>query len=101
MKSAAAISRDRTAWENIATEVRSGLLMLAATGTLAGMTTVIRYVCESVHPFEISFFLIFFGLLVFSPFFFKNGFQAFKTFQPRLYAFRVVISLFAMLSCFY
>ena len=42
MKSAAALSRAGTAWGNLAPEVSSGILMLAATGTLAGMHTVIR-----------------------------------------------------------
>ena len=75
--------------------------MLAATGTLAGMHTVIRYLSESVHPFEIAFFRSFFGLLVLSPFIFKNGIKAFQTFQPRLNAIRGVTSLFAMLAWFY
>ena len=101
MKSAAALSRAGTVWGNLTPEVRSGILMLAATGTLAGMHTVIRYLSESVHPFEIAFFRSFFGLLVLSPFIFKNGIQAFQTFQPRLNAVRGVTSLFAMLAWFY
>ena len=101
MKSAAALSRAGTVWGNLTPEVRSGILMLAATGTLAGMHTVIRYLSESVHPFEIAFFRSFFGLLVLSPFIFKNGIQVFQTFQPRLNAVRGVTSLFAMLAWFY
>ena len=101
MKSAAALSRAGTVRGNLTPEVRSGILMLAATGTLAGMHTVIRYLSESVHPFEIAFFRSFFGLLVLSPFIFKNGIQAFQTFQPRLNAVRGVTSLFAMLAWFY
>ena len=42
MKSAAALSRAGTVWGNLTPEVRSGILMLAATGTLAGIHTVIR-----------------------------------------------------------
>ena len=81
MKSAAALSRAGTAWGNLAPEVRSGILMLAATGTLAGMHTVIRYLSESVHPFEIAFFRSFFGLLVLSPFFLKMVFKLFRPFS--------------------
>ena len=100
MKSAAALSRAGSALRNLAPEVRSGILMLAATGTLAGMHTVIRYLSESVHPFEIAFFRSFFGLLVLSPLIFKNSIQAFQTLQLRLNAVRRVTSLFAILACF-
>ena len=47
MKSATALSRAGTVWGNLTPEVRSGILMLAATGTLAGMHTVIRYLRPS------------------------------------------------------
>ena len=101
MKNAAAVDRAVSAWVSLAPEIRTGILMFSATGTLAGMHTVIRYLSESIHPFEIAFFRSFFGMLVLSPFIFKNGKNAFRTEQPLLNLIRGVTSLFAMLSWFY
>ena len=101
MKNAAAVDRAVSAWVSLAPEIRTGILMFSATGTLAGMHTVIRYLSESIHPFEIAFFRSFFGMLVLSPFIFKNGKNAFRTEQPLLNLIRGVASIFAMLSWFY
>ena len=101
MKNAAAVDRAVSAWVSLAPEIRTGILMFSATGTLAGMHTVIRYLSESIHPFEIAFFRSFFGMLVLSPFIFKNGKNAFRTEQPLLNLIRGVTSIFAMLSWFY
>ena len=64
------------------------------------MHTVIRYLSESVHPLDclLPQFLRASG---FESIYFKNGIQAFQTFQPRLNAVRGVTSLFAMLAWFY
>ena len=101
MKNATAVDRAVSAWVSLAPEIRTGILMFSATGTLAGMHTVIRYLSESIHPFEISFFRSFFGMLVLSPFIYKNGKNAFRTEQPLLNLIRGVASFFAMLSWFY
>ena len=101
MKNAAAVDRAVIAWVSLAPQIRTSILMFSATGTLAGMHTVIRYLSESIHPFEIAFFRSFFGMLVLSPFIFKNGKNAFRTEQPLLNLIRGVASIFAMLSWFY
>ena len=101
MKVPASMGPALRAWDLLAPETRSGFLMFGATGSLAAMHTVIRYLSENIHPFEIAFFRSFFGLLVLSPFIFKNGWNAFRTKQPLLNGIRGVTSLCAMLSWFY
>ena len=100
MKNATAMDRAVSAWVCFAPEIRTGILMFSATGTLAGIHTVIRYLSESINPFEIAFFRSFFVMLVLSPFIFKNGKNAFRTERPLLNLIGGVTSFFAMLSCY-
>ena len=88
----------RQGWLGLPVATRSGLLMISATGVLAGMHTVIRYLSTGIHPFEIAFFRSFFGLIVLSPFVFRNGISMLKTEQPGLNLIRGTTSMGAMLA---
>ena len=91
----------RQSWQSLSAATRSGILMITATGVLAGMHTLIRYLSKEIHPFEIAFFRSFFGLIVLSPFVFVNGISMLKTGQPGLNLIRGTTSMGAMLAWFY
>ncbi len=88
-------------WLQLPTVVRSGILMLMATGVLAGMHTVIRYLSAGMHPFQIAFFRSLFGLLFLLPLLMRHGITTMKTRQLRLNLVRAVTSVCAMLGYFY
>ena len=88
-------------WHRLPNVIRSGLLMLFATGVLAGMHTVIRYLSAEMHPFQIAFFRSLFGLLFLLPLLLREGLGTMKTQQVKLNLLRAVTSVSAMLAWFY
>ena len=68
-----------------------GLMLLA--GFLFGVEfAMLRQATATVHPFEVSFFRNFFGLLVLLPWFFRQGAAPLKTQIFRLHLLRAVLS---------
>ena len=80
--------------------LRGIAFMLAATLFFASMQASIRGLSEDVHPFVMVFFRNIFGLLVFVPFFARQGLALFRTRRIGLLAFRSVLSVGAMLLFF-
>jgi drug/metabolite transporter (DMT)-like permease len=76
-------------------------LMLASTFFLAAMHASIRYLSETIHPFEIAFFRSLFALAVVAPWFYRDGLALLHTRRIRLHGLRAVLNVFAMLSFFY
>lgn len=74
--------------------------MLVATLCLAMMHTVISYVSDTVHPFVVVFFRLFFALIVVIPFFFREGTTILKTNRLGMMILRGVLNFGAML-CFF
>ena len=81
--------------------MRSGILMLMATGVLAGMHTIIRYLSAEMHPFQIAFFRSLFGLFFLCPLLMSQGLATLKTKQLKLNLVRGITSVSAMLAWFY
>lgn len=80
--------------------VRGALWMTLASGAFSVMTALIRPAAEEVHPFEIVFFRILFGLILLSPFIFRQGLGALRTTKLKLHLLRAACFLGAMLCWF-
>lgn len=76
------------------------LWMLLATICLAAMHTTISYVSDTVHPFIVVFFRLFFALIVVIPFFVRLGFAPLKTKRLGMLLLRGVLN-FAAMVCFF
>jgi len=74
--------------------------MLLSALASAGMNAAVRHISDSLHPFEIGFFRVFFGLLVFTPLLVQGGFARLKTQRLRLHALRGALQAGAMLQFF-
>ncbi len=80
--------------------LRGALWMILAAFSFAGLTTVIREMSATMHPFELAFFRNLFGLLFMLPWFWRAGFGALKTERLAMHGFRSIIGLTAMLFWF-
>jgi drug/metabolite transporter (DMT)-like permease len=89
----------RTAFESAA--VRGMVLMFIATFFFSAMHGSIRYVSETIHPFEIALFRNMFALVVVLPWFYRYGIAPLRTRHFGLHALRALFNIFAMLSFFY
>ena len=79
-----------------------GLMWMLASGiVMSGMHASIRHVSAELHPFEIAFFRLLFGLLPLLPWFFKLGWAPLKTNRLGLLTLRGVLNLSCMLAFFY
>ena len=77
-----------------------GFMVLAGV-LFGGMSVAVRYVTQSIHPFEAAFFRNFFGLLVLAPSFILHGWRPLRTRRPGLHFLRAALNVVAMLSFFY
>ena len=85
-----------------ASNVLTGIGFMALAGVFfGGMSVAVRYVTQSIHPFEAAFFRIFFGLLVLAPSFIFHGWRPLRTRRPGLHFLRAALNVVAMLSFFY
>jgi drug/metabolite transporter (DMT)-like permease len=79
-----------------------GLMWMLLSGILiSGMHGSIRYVSTSIHPFEIAFFRLLFGLLPLLPWLARLGWAPLKTNRFGLLALRGALNVFCMLAFFY
>ncbi len=78
-----------------------GLLWMLVCGLfMSAMHASIRHVSDGLHPFEIAFFRLVFGLLPLVPWFIKFGWAPLRTKRPGTIIFRGVLNLFCMLAFF-
>jgi drug/metabolite transporter (DMT)-like permease len=80
--------------------LRGIFFMLVSTILFTGMQVTVRHVSDELHPFEISFFRNFFGLLVVSPLLFRFGFGALQTPKLKLHALRGALQTAGMMLFF-
>ncbi|NQU58964.1 MAG: DMT family transporter [Rhodospirillales bacterium] len=80
--------------------LRGALWMVLSAASFAGLTTVIREVSGSMHPFELAFFRNLFGLMFMLPWLLRVGAKVLKTERLSLHVFRSIIGLGAMLCWF-
>ena len=67
---------------------------------MSAMHASIRHVSAGLHPFEIAFFRLVFGLLPLLPWFIKLGWSPLRTKRPGMIIFRGVLNLVCMLAFF-
>lgn len=80
--------------------LRGIMWMLGSTVCLALMHTTIHHVSDTVHPFVVVFFRLFFALIVVIPFFIRDGLAPLKTTKLGLLTLRGVLNFGAMV-CFF
>lgn len=80
--------------------LRGPLWMILAAASFASLTTIIRKMSGSMHPFELAFFRNLFGLMFMLPWLFRVGFSVLKTERLPMHIFRSSIGLVAMLCWF-
>lgn len=80
--------------------LRGIMWMLGSTVCLALMHSIIHHVSDTVHPFVVVFFRLFFALIVVIPFFIRDGLSPLKTTKLGLLTLRGVLNFGAML-CFF
>ncbi|MCA8926609.1 MAG: DMT family transporter [Alphaproteobacteria bacterium] len=76
------------------------VLMLFSTVCFVCMQSMIRYVGETLPPFEVAFFRNLFGLVALTPIFLRQGLRPLKTRKLHLHAARGVIQSSGMLAFF-
>jgi drug/metabolite transporter (DMT)-like permease len=81
--------------------MRGIALIVLSTFGFAGMHTLIRYVSAELHPFEIAFFRNFFGMVVFTPWLVRHGFDILRTRRIAMHGLRASLNIIAMLAFFY
>jgi drug/metabolite transporter (DMT)-like permease len=79
---------------------RAALLMIAQAVIFAGMTALIRYAAQNLHPFEVSFFRGLFGLVFLLPWLWRAGAAGLRTERLWLYGWRSALGLTSMLASF-
>ena len=82
--------------------VRGLLLVVLASAFFASMHNTIRFVTqtEDIHPFEVAFFRVVFGLVVFIPFFMRSGIGILRTQKLNWHIGRAFLNAMSMLSWF-
>ena len=74
--------------------------MLVAALAAAAMNGCVRHVAGTLHPFEISFFRVIFGLLAFAPLILRLGWENLKKKRLRMHFLRGGLQAGAMLQFF-
>jgi S-adenosylmethionine uptake transporter len=95
------VTQVKAAAERLPASVKGALWMIAAAGFFAGLTGMIRYLSEDLHPFEIAFFRNLFGLMIMVPWLMRVGVMRLRTKRLRLYTWRGLTGALAMLTWFY
>ena len=85
----------------LAPTTRAALWVIAGGVCATAMNVVIRHAAQELHPFEITFFRCFFGLLVLVPWLMRVGFGALRTRKIGFFTLRGLVSLVSMLTWFY
>lgn len=75
--------------------------MILFTIVMSGMHASVRHITENLHPFEVAFFRLVFGLLTIVPFFYRNGLSVLKTDRLPMLGLRGIINAVCMLGYFY
>ena len=76
--------------------------MITSVGTLAALDSAVKFISnEGMHPFQIVFFRIVFGVLALLPLFLRVGFGRLKTQRPVYHFVRGVVHSSSMIAWFY
>ena len=80
--------------------IRAAAWMIASCVFFTALTGLIRHLSATLDPLEIVFFRNLFGLIVMLPWLMRLGLGALRTRRLRLYGFRALIGLTAMIAWF-
>tara|TARA_Y100000590_G_scaffold123591_1_gene141409 strand:- start:1469 stop:2350 length:882 start_codon:yes stop_codon:yes gene_type:complete len=76
------------------------IFVIASSAFFAAMHNGVRFLSESLHPFEIAFFRSLFGLMILTPLLIKNGSKTFKTKKPLHHTLRGIFNGISILCWF-
>ena len=76
--------------------------ILAVSATMFGalMASCVKYLSADLHPITICFYRCIMGLIIITPFMFKNNFKALKSQNIKLQFSRSMINIVSMISWF-
>jgi drug/metabolite transporter (DMT)-like permease len=80
--------------------LRGTIWMLIGAAAFAAMTALVRVVGHDMHPYEITFFRNFFGLMFMAPWLWQHGFSGLRTRRIGMFTLRGLTGLTAMLLWF-
>lgn len=80
---------------------RGAIWMSVASALFSLSAVAVRYVSSSIHPFEISFFRAFFGIVFMLPWLARTGVGVLATGNHKVYFFRGLLSAAATFAWFY
>ncbi len=80
--------------------VMAALWMVSASLFFAGLSALVRYLAEDLHPFQVTFFRNLFGFAFMLPWLWRAGLGALRTGRLGLYSWRSFLSLCSMLAGF-
>lgn len=86
---------------NLRRTLRGVMLMVLATGCIAGMHGLVRHMTGELHPFVIAFFRNLVVPLFLLPLFVRAGWSVFRSNRIDLHAWRAAVGVIALLSWFY
>lgn len=79
---------------------RGMAFMLASAMSDTAMIATVHHLSSDIHPFEIAFFRLFFGFLILTPVFFRQGFKPLRTRRLGLHALRGAVRVVSTLMGF-
>ena len=97
----ASIFRLKLAIANAPPTTRGALWMILGAVFNASLGVLIRYMSDSLHPFEIAFFRSLFGVIVLLPWLWRSGVPSVRLNRVRLFLIRAAVGGVAMLTWFY
>ncbi len=81
--------------------LRGMMYMLAFAFIMSAMITGVRHVSDELHPFEVAFFRMFFGFLVFVPVLIRHGVEPLRTRRIRLHLLRSALHAASVVLFFF
>ncbi len=88
-------------WSRLPLASRGALLMLASAFLFVVMSSLVKFLGDRLHPFQIAFFRALTSFLIILPFVMREGAWGFRTRQPVLHVLRGIAGTSAMLCGFY
>lgn len=89
-----------SAWGSLSPTTRGVILMAASTLGFSAMHAAVRYLSAELPPIQIAFFRNFFGMIIFLPLVWQNGFGFLHTKRFPLHLLRGVLNVVAMFAFF-
>lgn len=89
-----------SAWRSLSPTARGVILMAVSTLGFSAMHTAVRYLSAELPPIQIAFFRNFFGMIIFLPLVWQNGFGFLHTKRFPLHLLRGVLNVVAMFAFF-